>query len=66
MSVLKLRDADTGVGTIEISEDHRGLTVWVTQNDEVDGVNVVLDRQGEDELFNFLARRRPKPMEFHY
>lgn len=69
MSVLKLHDANTGESSMDIVEVPEGLSLQITfafRRADRELPTLILDRQGEDELFNFLARRRPKPMEFHY
>jgi hypothetical protein len=61
MSLLKLRDADTGESELRFNENERKLILTVVDLRDWDqGIKaqLVLDRQGEDELFRFLLRRQ--------
>ena len=63
--MLKLRDADTGESSMDVVEVPEGLSLQlgyvvgaVACCEDFDYISIILDKQGEDELFNFLAKRR--------
>ena len=63
--MLKLRDADTGESSMDIVEVPEGLSLQLGYThsasaccDDFGYISIILDRQGEDELFRFLLRRQ--------
>ncbi len=67
MSILKLRDSDTGESLMDVVEVEAGLSlqlgyaegVEITKDHlEAEYITLILDRQGEAELFDFLLKRR--------
>ena len=65
--MLKLRDADTGESELNVKKVEAGLClelgytkgVEITVDHlEAEYITLILDRQGEDELFRFLLRRQ--------